>query len=65
MMSFIKRKDGRIILIPDGVRIDRRALRHAHATDEDFRLPNDVDAILAIPADDRARRRARQRAWGY
>jgi hypothetical protein len=65
MMSFIKCKDGRSILMPDGARIDRRAPRRASATDEACRLPNNVDAILAIQPDDRVRRRTRQRAWGY
>jgi hypothetical protein len=60
-------KDGRIVEVPDGTRIDRRALRSARTIRDDFSLPNDVDSILTRADDARTRRRARDRAeaWGF
>jgi hypothetical protein len=66
MSRYLKRKDGRIIEVPDGTSIDRRALRSANALRDDFSLPNDVDAILTADTCVRMRRRARNHAeaWG-
>ena len=67
MSRYLKRKDGRIVEVPDGTSIDRRALRSAKALRDDFSLPNDVDAILTADTYVRTRRRARDcaEAWGY
>lgn len=67
MYKLIVREDGTLDVVSNVTDGGKRAYRPPYANDYDYRLPNNIDAILADKRDTRARRRARDHAeaWGY
>jgi hypothetical protein len=65
--KLIVREDGTFDVVSNGTDGGKRAYRPPYANDQDYRLPNNIDAILAGKRDTRARRRASNHteAWGY
>ena len=62
MYKLIVREDGTLDVLPVGTDGGKLAYRELYANDQDYRLPNNVDAILKDKRDTRARRRASNHA---
>ena len=62
MYKLIVREDGTLDVVSSGTDGGKRAYRPPYANDYDYRLPNNIDAILADNRDTRARRRASNHA---
>jgi hypothetical protein len=67
MYTLIVRENGTLDVVSNGTDGGKRAYRQPYANDHDYRLPNNIDAILADKRDTQAHRRARNHAeaWGH